>query len=78
MRLAKLTEFRRLFYTPESAPALSTLRVRIADQELPGGRIEGGRYYVDLDEYDAATRTSLKLAERRRQLSEDPALQGLL
>lgn len=78
MRLASLTEFRRTFYTPDSAPALSTLRSRIAEKKIPGGRIEGGRYYVDLDEYDTVTRFSVTLAERRRQLATDPALQGLI
>jgi hypothetical protein len=37
MRLAKLSEFRRLIYTTNSAPTLSTLRARI--YEIPGGTI---------------------------------------
>jgi hypothetical protein len=70
VRLAKLSEFRRLVYSPGSAPHLDTLRAHIAD--IPGGRIEFGRYYVDLDEYDRQTNMRQATDTRRAQLSKDP------
>ena len=76
MRLAKLSEFRQTFYTPTSAPALSTLRANI--EKIPGGRKVGGRYYIDLDEYDRATHLSETLEARRKQLKNSSALEGLI
>jgi hypothetical protein len=76
MRLARLSEFRRLVYTPESAPRLETLRAHI--HEIPGGRVELGRYYVDLDEYDHQTHLRHRIDQQRTALAQDPLLEGLL
>ena len=76
MRLAKLREFRRLVYSPQSAPSLTTLRARI--WEIPGGTIQWGRYYVDLDEYDRATGLRAKLEASQRELAKNSLLEGLL
>jgi hypothetical protein len=78
MRLAKLTEFRAMIYTPESAPALSTLRRRIDRDLIPGGRIQEGHYYVDLDEYDRAMNLRRSLASRQAELAQHPLLNGLV
>src|SRR5690606_3943267 len=71
---AKLSEFRRLLYTPDSAPALSTLRARI--NEIPGGMVLAGHYYVDLDEFDRVTKLRQKIDERRAELRAHPLLEG--
>ena len=76
MRLAKLSEFRRLVYTPQSAPHIDTLRARIG--EIPGGRVELGRYYVDLDEYDRVTSLRQSIDHARAALAKDPLLEGLI
>ena len=76
MRLAKLSEFRTLFYTPGSAPCLKTLRAQIG--EIPGGTVMQGHYYVDLDKFDEATRLRGALEARHRQLAADPLLEGLV
>lgn len=76
MRLARLSEFRRLYYTPGSAPSMPTLRARI--EEIPGGRRIGGRYYVDLDEFDQATDTRRSAERRRAELAREPLLAGLV
>lgn len=78
MRRASLKEFRELVYTPRSAPAMSTLRARIDAGKIPGGGIEGGRYYVDLDVFDNATNLSADLEAQRQQLMKSPVLQGLI
>lgn len=78
MRLVSIIEFRRLVYSPESAPCLNTLRNRIREKLIPGGRMDCGHYFIDMDEYDTATRMSQRLAERRQELSKRPELQGLL
>jgi len=75
MRLAKLSEFRRLIYTPESAPSERTLRARI--HEIPGGTVEFGHYYVDLDEYARAMRMRDTLTGRLSELARDPLLADL-
>jgi hypothetical protein len=75
MRLGKLTEFRSLVFTPDSAPTLATLRARI--DEIPGGTIQLGRYFVDLDEYDRATKLRASIDARQRELAAAPELQGL-
>lgn len=54
MRLASLKEFRKLVYTPDSAPAMSTLRGRIDAGKIPGGGIEGRTYGVDMQQFRAA------------------------
>lgn len=78
MRLAKLNEFRRLFYTPDSAPSPATLRARIDQHKLPGGRRDGGRYYVDLDEYDRETGAVSKLVEQQQKAASNPLLADLI
>lgn len=76
MRLAKLSEFRRLIYTPDSAPTLDTLRARI--DEIPGGRKLGKRYYVDLDEFDRIEHLRDGAATRKAELEQEPLLRGLV
>lgn len=78
MRLAKLREFRRLVYTPSSAPSDTTLRRRIDKGLVPGGAIREGHYYVDLDEYDRATKLRARLAAQQAELARNPLLAGLL
>lgn len=78
MRLANLNEFRRMVFTLESAPSVRTLRAQIDGGKIPGGMIQGGRYYVDLDAYDTATQLRAGLLARQRELSGNPLLQGLL
>jgi hypothetical protein len=78
MRLSKLTEFRRLFFTPDSAPSLSTLRKRIDRNVIPGGTVLDGRYYVDLDGFDAAHSVRISIAARQAQRAKDPLLDGLI
>jgi hypothetical protein len=77
MRLASLQEFRSLIYTPSSAPALNTLRARIKAGRIAGGKIEAGRYYVDLDEYDRANNLRDGVDNKLKRLSANPVLQGL-
>ena len=76
MRLAKLSEFRALVYTPESAPSLNTLRAQI--ETIPGGRRMGRHYYVDLDEFDAQARLRASIVARRAELQRHPLLEGLV
>ena len=78
MRLASLKEFRALIYTPDSAPATSTLRARIDAGLIPGGRKDGGRYYVDLDAFDRTTNLMQQLEEKRDRLMKNPVLAGLV
>lgn len=76
MRLAKLSEFRRLVYTADSAPTLNTLRTRIRD--IPGGTVRCGRYYVDLDEYDRAYGLRPQIAASQSRLAKNPLLEDLI
>lgn len=78
MRLANLEEFRRMVYTEASAPCLNTLRTRIKANEIAGGKRDGRRYYVDLDEFDRAHNLSKQLAERRADLLKSSKLEGLV
>lgn len=78
MRLAKLTEFKSLVYTPGSAPAETTLRRRIDRGLIPGGKLQEGHYYVDLDEYDRATNMRANLVAQQAELAKHPLLQGLV
>lgn len=77
MRLAKLSEFRSLFFTPDSAPADATLRRAIDSGKLAGLRI-GRRYYVDLDEFDRQTGLRAKLNAQMAELKQSPLLKGLI
>ena len=76
MRLASLSEFRRIVYTPDSAPSLATLRARVGS--IPGGQRQGKRYYVDLDEFDRVHSVRSTLEDRRAKLETDPLLKGLI
>jgi hypothetical protein len=76
VRLVKLARFRNLVYAPESAPCMNTLRARI--RTIPGGRVENGHYWVDMDAYEQQTQVRAGLNERIRALRTDPALDGLL
>lgn len=78
MRLAKLSQFQKLIYAPGSAPALRTLRGWIRAGQIPGGRIENGLYWVDLDEYDLKTNLRATLLAQERLLAADPLLEGLI
>jgi hypothetical protein len=78
MRLANLQEFRRLIYTPDSAPSFDTLRDHIKAGQIPGGMVHCGRYYVDLDEFDRATGLRDKAAQQHAELSRTSELDGLL
>lgn len=69
MRLAKLSAFRRLVYAEGSAPSLATLRARI--ESIPGGRIEHGHYYVDLDEYERVNGLRASLEARQKTLRSE-------
>lgn len=78
MRLASLSEFRQLFFTPESRPSLETLRRRVDRKCIPGGRLDAGRYYVDLDEWDEANGARDNIAKQQAQLAQSPELAGLI
>lgn len=75
MRLASLNEFRGMVYTPESAPSL---RSRVRAGKIAGGRTEGARYYVDLDEYDRAHQLRAAVGARQSELRRDELLAGLV
>jgi hypothetical protein len=76
MRLANLSEFRKLVYTPDSAPCLNTLRSRI--KKIPGGTVLDGRYYVDLDEFDRVKGLRTAIADRQKTLAKNSLLEGLI
>lgn len=76
MRLATLNEFRSLYFAKGSAPSVRTLKRRI--EEIPGGMIFAGRYYVDLDVFEKATRHRQNLEDRVTELKTSPALRGLV
>jgi hypothetical protein len=76
MRLTSLQKFRDLVYAPGSAPSLRTLRKRI--HEIPGGTVELGHYYVDLDEYDRHHNLRAGVAETVAKLERSPLLESLL
>jgi hypothetical protein len=76
MRLAKLTEFRKLVYTPNSAPCLNSLRSRI--KKIPGGTILDGRYFVDLDEFDRINGLRSAITDRQQALATNSLLEGLI
>ncbi len=77
MRLAKLSKFREMVYAEGSAPSLNTLRTRINNQQIPGGRVEHGHYYVDLDEFDRQTHYRERLAAEQKELAANPLVAGL-
>lgn len=69
MRLATLAEYRKMVYVDGSAPTMRTLRKHI--REIPGGRVEFGKYYVDLDAANGLPRAIPKPRP-------NPLLKGLL
>lgn len=77
MRLAKLSEFRSLYFAPGSAPAPETLRAHIDREEIPGGRKEGKRYFVDIDEFERVHRLAADLHKETAKLRSDPLFKGL-
>ncbi|MGH8269064.1 MAG: hypothetical protein ACRES1_03305 [Steroidobacteraceae bacterium] len=78
MRLAKISEFRRLMYAAGSAPQLATLRARIRQRRIPGGMVQGNQYYVDLDEFDRQTNLRQRVAAEASELARHPVLHGLV
>jgi hypothetical protein len=76
MRLATLAAYRDMVYAEGSAPTLPTLRKRI--REIPGGRIEFGKYFVDLDANDRVNKLSDSIHDRLDELRKDPLLDGLI
>ena len=76
MRLAKLSEFRSLIFTPESAPSAETLRAQIDANKIPGGTVLNGRYFVDLDEFDRATNLRNSLAAQQVERARNPLLKA--
>lgn len=78
MRLMKLREFKRIVYSPESAPSDSTLRRRIEQGKLPGGLKDGSIFYVDMDKFDQATNLRAELAAQQQQLATNPLLAALI
>ena len=77
MRLAKLSKFREMVYAEGSAPSLNTLRTRINSKQIPGGRVDCGKYYVDMDEYSSATGLRDRLASEQEELARNPLVAGL-
>lgn len=78
MRLANINEYRRLVFTPDSAPSARTVREQIRKGLIAGGIILAGRYYVDMDEYDRQHNVRSGLDARLATLRTDPRLQGLV
>jgi hypothetical protein len=76
MRLARLSEFRRLIFTPESAPTLKTLRKHF--DTLPGATMLHGEHYIDLDEFDRVHGLSRDIAAKKAELERNPLLKGLV
>jgi hypothetical protein len=76
MRLATLAEYRRMVYAEGSEPTLKLLRRRI--KEIPGGRVELGRYYVDLDANAEVNLIATANKSRISTLRADPRLKGLI
>jgi hypothetical protein len=76
MRLATLAEYARLVYAEGSAPTLKTLRLRIRD--IPGGRVELGRYYVDLDANDEANHLIKGAQSKLDRVKSDPRFKGMI
>jgi hypothetical protein len=76
VRLAKLSEFRRLMYTPDSAPSMDTLRKHFKD--IPGATELHGQRYVDLDEFERVHGVRDVHTQRIAELKKDPRLKGLV
>ena len=78
MRLAKLSEYRRMIYAEGSAPSLNTLRSLIDRNMIPGGEKRHGRYFVDLDTNDQASSLRADIAKRQTAIAQDPLMAGLI
>jgi hypothetical protein len=78
MKLATLEKYVALVYAPGSAPSLSTLRRRIRKSEVPGGVLDMGRYYVDLDASDKVRQVASDLEVFRAKSKKNPNLAGLI
>lgn len=75
MRLATLAVYREMAYIDGCAPTLATLRRRI--KEIPGGRVEFGRYYIDLDANDRVNNLAMGVESRLDELLNDPLLRAM-
>jgi hypothetical protein len=75
MRLMKLSQYRLLVYAEGSAPSLATLRSRIDD--IPGGTVLHGHYYVDMDKLEGLADLRA-VSARERELAQDPLLTDLV
>jgi hypothetical protein len=75
MKLATLSTYRRLVYAEGSGPTLKTLRLRIKD--IPGGRVELGRYFVDLDVNDRVNRIARAAQSRLDEIMNDPLIKAM-
>jgi hypothetical protein len=78
MRKIKIADFRTKFYVEGSGPSLSALRVYIRANKLPGGLIEYGHYYVDLDEYEVGYNLRTDMIRQLVEASRNPRLKGLI
>lgn len=66
-----------MIFAEGSAPSLNTLRAQIDRAEIPGGQVRNGRYYVDLDVNDQATKIRADLAARQAAIRNDPDMASL-
>lgn len=76
MRLMKLSLYRSAVYAPGSAPSLATLRSRI--NEIPGGTVMHGHYYVDMDRLEGITDLRADALAREREMAKSPLLAEIL
>lgn len=53
MRLMTIQNFRKAYFEAGSQPTPATLRKWIDDDEIPGGRRIGTKYYVDRDAWES-------------------------
>ncbi len=70
MRLAKLSEFRRLIFTPTSAPPLAELCERI--HKIPGGLVRDGKYFVDVDVFERVHKCRIPFPREPRPRRRQP------
>jgi hypothetical protein len=75
MKLVSLAEYRRLVYADGSGPNLKTLRRRIRD--IPGGRIELGRYFVDIDANERLRVVGHDAQVRLTEIMNDPLMKAM-
>lgn len=64
-----------MVYAEGCAPTLKTLRLRIKD--IPGGRVELGRYFVDLDVNDRVNRIARAAQSRLDEIMNDPLIKAM-